>query len=360
MTTKKSPESETRPIGLTNGFQFGLLGGLGVLTALALGNALVTLANVVTYVALAIFIALGLDPVVRFLERKFKLKRSLSIFSVVIFLIAFLGIIIWSLLPSVTAQTAHFIESAPDLLTSVKSVEIVSTLDAQFGGAISRAIDSASTFLADSKNWPSLLGGVVQVGLSVFNGFFGALIVVTLSIYFMSSLAKFKEWIYSLAPASKRAKFTVLAEEIANSVGRYVMGQVSIALINATLGFIMMSIVGVEFSLVLACITFCLALIPLVGSISGAGIVVIVALTTSPTAAIAAAIYYLIYMQIEAYLISPRIMTQAVKVPGAVVVVAALAGGALLGILGALVAIPVAASIMLIIRQVWIPRQERS
>ena len=110
----------------------------------------------------------------------------------------------------------------------------------------------------------------------------------------------------------------------------------------------------------LACITFCLALIPLVGSISGAAIVVVVALTTSPSAAITAAIYYLVYMQIEAYVISPRIMTQAVKVPGAVVVVAALAGGALLGILGALVAIPVAASIMLIIRQVWIPRQERS
>ena len=360
MTTKKSPEAETRSIGLTNGFQFGLLGGLGVLTALALGNALVTLANVVTYVALAIFIALGLDPVVRFLERRFSLKRSLSIFGVVIFLVAFLGIILWSLLPAVTAQTAHFIESAPELLTSVKSVEIVATLDSQFGGAISKAIDSASSFLSDSKNWPTLLGGVVQVGLSVFNGFFGGLIVVTLSIYFMSSLAKFKEWIYSLAPASKRGKFTVLAEEIANSVGRYVMGQVSIALINATLGFIMMSVVGVEFSLVLACITFCLALIPLVGSISGAAIVVIVALTTSPTAAITAAIYYLIYMQIEAYVISPRIMTQAVKVPGAVVVVAALAGGALLGILGALVAIPVAASIMLIIRQVWIPRQERS
>jgi predicted PurR-regulated permease PerM len=98
-------------------------------------------------------------------------------------------------------------------------------------------------------------------------------------------------------------------------------------------------------------------LIPLVGSISGATIVVIVALTTNPGVAIIAAIYYLFYMQIEAYVLSPRIMNQAVAVPGAVVVVAALAGGALLGILGALVAIPVAASIMLIIRQVWVPRQ---
>lgn len=345
------------PVKIGNGFQFGLLGGLGVLTALALGNAFLTLANVITYVALAIFIALGLEPVVQFIERKLKVQRPVAILSVIAVMAAFFAAIIWSLLPAVTAQAAHFISSAPDLLTGIKSVELVATLDAQFGGAISNAIDGAATFLSDSTNWPTLLGGVVQVGINVFNGFFGSLIVLTLTIYFMASLSRFKVWVYSLVAATKREKFTQIGEEIANSVGRYVMGQVTIALINATLGFIMMSIVGVQFSLVLACITFCLALIPLVGSISGAAVVVVVALTSSPTTAIVAGIYYLIYMQIESYLISPRVMNKAVAVPGAVVVVAALAGGALLGILGALVAIPVAASIMLIIRQVWVPRQ---
>jgi len=82
-----------------------------------------------------------------------------------------------------------------------------------------------------------------------------------------------------------------------------------------------------------------------------------VALTVSPTTALVVAIYYLVYMQIEAYVISPRVMKRAVSVPGGVVVVAALAGGTLLGIMGALVAIPVAASIILVIRQVWMPRQ---
>jgi len=351
---------ESKNIRLGNGFQFGLLGGLGVLTALAIGNAFVTLASVVTYVALAVFIALGLEPVVKVIEHRLKVNRPIAILAVIAVMAAFLSAIIWSLLPAVTSQAAIFISSAPDLLNSVKSVSFVSSLDAQFGGAISNAIDSAVKFLSNSTNWPTLLGGVVQVGITVFNGFFGALIVLTLTIYFMASLSRFKTWIYALAPASKRVKFGYIGDEIANSIGRYVMGQVSIALINATLGFVMMSIVGIEFSLVLACITFSLALIPLVGSISGAAIVVLVALTASPTAALIAAVYYLIYLQIEAYLISPRIMTKAVAVPGAVVVVAALAGGALLGILGALVAIPVAASIILIIRQVWVPRQDAS
>jgi len=118
-----------------------------------------------------------------------------------------------------------------------------------------------------------------------------------------------------------------------------------------------MTIAGVPFSVVLAFITFLLALIPLVGAITGASIVTLVSLTISPGMALAVGLYYLFYMQIEAYVISPRIMKRAVSVPGGVVVVAAMAGGTLLGIMGALIAIPVAASIILVIRQVWMPRQ---
>ncbi len=108
----------------------------------------------------------------------------------------------------------------------------------------------------------------------------------------------------------------------------------------------------------LAVIAFFFSLIPLVGTLTGSIIIVLTCLVVgSPTTALIAAIYYLIYMQIEAYVISPRIMGRAVSVPGAVVVIAALAGGSLLGLLGALVAIPVAASILIIYRQVVIPRQ---
>jgi predicted PurR-regulated permease PerM len=202
-----------------------------------------------------------------------------------------------------------------------------------------------------------MLGGVVQVGLSIFNGFFGAIVIVILSLYFMASMSAFKRWMYSMVSASRRDQFVDLAEQISVSVGRYVMGQVFIGAIAAVSAFAFMSIVGIPFALVLAAITFLLGLIPLVGTITGAAIVTLVALSVSPTVALISAIYYLIYMQIEAYLISPKIMSKAVSVPGAVVVVAALAGGAILGVLGALIAIPVAASIMLIVREVWMPRQ---
>jgi predicted PurR-regulated permease PerM len=137
------------------------------------------------------------------------------------------------------------------------------------------------------------------------------------------------------------------------------MGQVTLGMINGLLSAIFLSIIDAPFAAVLAVVAFFFSLIPLVGTLTGSTIIVLACLIPglgSPATALAAGIYYLIYMQIEAYVISPRIMSRAVSVPGAVVVVAALAGGSLLGLLGALIAIPVAASILIIYRQVLIPR----
>jgi predicted PurR-regulated permease PerM len=170
-------------------------------------------------------------------------------------------------------------------------------------------------------------------------------------------------------PASKRPRFIDLAEQIVDSVGFYVIGQISLGVINGVLSAIFLSLIGAPFPAVLAVIAFFFSLIPLVGTLTGSTIIVLTCLIPglggggglfgleSPLLALVAAIYYLVYMQIEAYIISPRIMNRAVAIPGAVVVIAALAGGALLGLLGALIAIPVAASILIIYRQVIIPRQ---
>jgi predicted PurR-regulated permease PerM len=121
-----------------------------------------------------------------------------------------------------------------------------------------------------------------------------------------------------------------------------------------------MLIFGVPFAAILAVLIFFITLIPLIGSVLATIMVTIVALFDSPSTAIAIAIYYLIYMQVEAYILTPRIMNKTVAVPGSLVVIGALAGGTLLGIIGALVAIPVTAAILLIVKKVVIPRQERA
>lgn len=357
MPAKNSETKNTfTRISMGNAFEIGFLGGLGVLAAILVGQSLITLATILTYMAAAIFIALGLDPLVRILEKR-NISRSYSILIVVLSILTIAAGLLVAVIPSVVEETGALLNNAPSLLANLNDLKLVQTLDSQFNGAISSAIGNVATYLSDASNWPLMLGGVVQVGLSLVNGLVGFIVILTLSLYFMASLGRFKKFIYALVPASKRDTFSSLSEEVAASVGRYVGGQSTVALINASLGFIVMTIAGVPFSVVLAFITFLLALIPLVGAISGASIVTLVALTISPGMALAVGIYYLFYMQIEAYVISPRIMKRAVSVPGGVVVVAAMAGGALLGIMGALVAIPVAASVILVIRQVWMPRQ---
>jgi len=356
---KEVPQQEaSKRLRISNAFEFGFLGGLGVLAAILVGQSLTTLATVLTYMAAAIFIALGLDPIVRKLEAK-NLSRSTSILIVVLSILAVATALIVAVIPTAIEETGFLAKSAPLLLQNINSLPLVETLDSQFNGAISNAIDGVANYIADSKNWPVMFGGVVQVGISLVNGVVGFVVIVTLSLYFMASLGRFKKFVYALVPASRRSKFAEISEEVAASVGRYVSGQATIASINAGLGFIVMSIFGVPYSIVLAFFCFLLALIPLVGAVSGASLVTLVALTVNPITALIVGIYYLVYMQIEAYVISPRVMKKAVSVPGGVVVVAAMAGGALLGIMGALVAIPVAASIILVLRQVWMPRQDK-
>jgi predicted PurR-regulated permease PerM len=341
---------------ITSAFQLGLFGGLGVLTALVIGGAITTLANVITYIFAAVFLALGLDPLVSSLE-KLKLPRPLAVLTVIVGLLGFLALMVWALAPALITQSTNFLATAPDLLQDITKIPLVVSLDEQLGGAVGSALANAGVFLSDSSNWPSLVGGVVQVGINLFNGAFGFLIIVVLTVFFLASLDGFKASLTKLVPASKRERYTKISQQVSTSVGRYVIGQVSVAALNATLAFVAMSIVGLPFALVLAFIVFLLAIIPLVGSVSGAALVVIVALAVNPTSAIVLAVYFLIYLQIEAYVVSPRVMKVAVSVPAPIVVIAALSGGALLGILGALVAIPFAASVIFIVREIFIPRQ---
>lgn len=341
---------------VANAFQLGLFGGLGVLTALLLGGAIATLANVITYVFAAIFLALGLDPLVSLLER-LKLPRPLAVLTVILGLVALLAIVVWALVPTLITEGTKFLETAPALLAEITSLEWIQRLDVQLGGAIVAAIASVSEFLANSENWPTMLGGVVQVGISFFTGVFGFIIIAVLTIFFLASLDGLKSSIYKLVPGSKRDRFIKISDQIAKSVGRYVIGQLSVAGLNALLAFIVMTLVGLQFAVILAFVVFLLAVIPLVGSIAGATLVVLTALAVNPSTAIVLLIYYLIYLQIEAYLISPRVMKVAVAVPAPLVVIAALSGGALLGVLGALVAIPFAASLIFIVREIFIPRQ---
>ena len=345
-----------------NPFRLGLLAGLGVLVALLIGGAVDQLSTILTYVGAAIFIALGLDPVVSWLENR-RVPRPAAI---VIVFAAVLGAVVgvvFAIVPVIISQATVLITNLVTYLQSVTTQEFVDNLQAlvpQNVFDVQQGLDSVLDFLANPDNVLTIGGGVLAVGVAIGNGVFATIVVLILTLYFTSSLSVFKRGLYQLVPASQRVRFADIAEQISTSVGRYVIGQFTLAAINGILSFVFLSVIGAQQPAVFAFIAFLGSINPLVGTISGSAVIVlaqVILLPGSPSTWVTAAIWYLVYMQVEAYLLSPRIMRRAVRVPGVIVVIAALVGGTLLGVLGALIAIPVAASVLLIIREVVVPRQ---
>lgn len=341
-----------------NPFRLGFIATLGVGLAYILLQSIGSLSTVLLYIGTALFISLGLDPVVSWLSRR-KLPRWSAVAIAIIGVLAIFAGILLIVLPVLIDQITQLVRRITFQLNrsgwqsdfETWATDTFPNLD------LPVVIDAVNDWL--TNNIFSISESLVSVTVGVANGLFGAFIVLILTIYFTASMPSLKTAIYQIVPASRRTSFIDIAEQITGSVGYYVMGQVTLAATNGVLSAIFLSIIDAPFAMVLAVIAFLGSMIPLVGTITGSAIIVLVCLIPGvgdTTTALIAAIYYLVYMQIEAYVLSPRIMSRAVAVPGGVVVVAALSGGALLGLLGALIAIPVAASILIIYRQVLIPR----
>lgn len=353
-------------VKIHNPFRVALVATLGVGLGLLLIGSIQTLSTILLYVGTALFLSLGLDPIVAWLERR-GLRRWLAVLITILFVLALFAGILLMIVPIIVQQVGQLVAAIADLVESgtwdpVPQIQdwLHSTFPLLDVDAVFQYIEDWFASLDLGTIGGEIGGGIIAIGGAVLSGLAGAFIVLILTIYFTASTPSLKRAVYQLVPASKRERFIDLGDQITDSVGYYVIGQVSLGVINGVLSAIFLSIIQAPFPAVLAVIAFFFSLIPLVGTLTGSTIIVLTCLIPglgSPQTALIAAIYYLIYMQIEAYVISPRIMGRAVSVPGAVVVIAALAGGSLLGLLGALVAIPVAASILIIYRQVVIPRQ---
>lgn len=350
---------------IQNAFRLGLVGTLGVGVGVLILFSVASLSTIITYVGAALFLALGLEPAVAWLERR-RMPRWAAILIVITGVAAVVAALVLAVVPIIVNQVGQLVEEVPAIVGRFTSTaDWLDAIQEQFPLLDVRAVyDYVSgaivEFVSNPDKVSDLAGGVWAVALALGGGVFAVIVVVILTLYFTASLNAMKRGVYQLVPASRRARFADLTEQITQSVGRYVIGQASLAAINGVLSFVFLSVIQAPFPAVLAFLAFVFSLVPLVGTLTGSVIIVLVCLLPglgSPLTALIAAVYYLVYMQVEAYVLSPRIMNRAVKVPGALVVVAALAGGALLGILGALIAIPVAASALLIIKQVLIPRQ---
>lgn len=334
----------------------GFMGTVGVGLALLVYWIGSNTTQLLLWIVAALFIALGLDPVVRWLEGR-RLPRPVGILVAVTVLVSAVTGFFATLIPTIVEQVTEIVVQAPVWVRDFIDSEFFRNIDAQFG-VRDRITEELDKFVKNPEAIGGIFGGVVGFGSTVANGLFGTLIVLVLSLYFLAALPAMKKWGYRLAPRSRRARVEALSEEITGSVGNYVIGQACVALLNATFAFIVMSILGIPFAVLLAFVVALLAFIPLVGGMIAAVVVILISLTTGWQTAVVYAICYFAYLQFEAYFISPRIMQKAVAVPGAVAVISVIAGGSLLGVLGALIAIPTAAAVMLLVKEIFIVRQD--
>lgn len=345
------------PFPVLHPVSMGFLATTGVGLALAGYYVLTNVGSLLTWIAIALFIALGLDPVVRFLVRK-GLSRPLAVVATMVGLLLIFGGFMSLIIPTLVNQISTFIARAPEIVADFLNTQWVQEIDAQYA-LTERVTEEVDRFFGDSGAVTNVFGGVLGVSQTVAQSMFGVLIVLVLAIYFLASLPGMMGFSLRLAPRTKRARVSELAERITRSVGNYVMGQATVAVLNALVALLLMTILGVPFTALLTLLVAVLAFIPLVGGVIAGILVTLVTLSLGWQTAVIYAVCYFGYLQIEAYFVSPRIMRRAVAVPGAVAVISVIAGGTLAGVTGALMAIPVAASAMILLREVFIARQDR-
>jgi len=342
-----------------NAFQIGLLGSLGVGLGLLILGAISALGTVLAYIGIAFFIALALEPIIRWATGRGMPRWLASLIIVILGLIV--GVLIaLAIVPLIVAQVSRIITDAPAFAADLPNQPWVQWLAQNVGGFIDTdaLTQQAIAFISDPTRWLAIGGGIVAVGAGLGEGVTAVIVVTVLTLYFALTLPLVMTKVYQAVPRSRRVGFMSVTDEILQSVGKYVAGQLFLALMNAVVTFIVVTVVGGPLPALLAFLAFIFALVPVVGPVIGTSIVVLATLPVTVWGAVAAGLIMLVYMQIEAYVLSPRVMAKAVAVPGALVIVAAIGGAALGGILGALVAIPVVAAGILIFERVVRPRQE--
>ena len=346
------------PINRSHPYYFGFVATLGALTAIVLMRALASVSQIFILILIALFLAMGLNPAVEALRRR-NMSRVTAVTIIFTSVIAFVIFFALVVAPPVISQGTQLINKAPTLLGDLTNNATINKLNDQYG-IIDTLQSKLTSVTSDGTLLISAFGGVIGVGKSVLSGFFTFLTILVLTLYFITSLPQAVNLGLSLVPASRRERVGHLTNAIIARVGSFVGSQIVIAAMASVFVFVLSLVLALPSPIAIGMIVFVCGLIPLVGHFLGSGIVTIIALTQSIAIGVIAFIAYVVYVQIENYVVTPRIMKRTLAVPGAVTIISALIGSSLLGLVGGLLAVPVAASIILILDEVVIPRANNS
>ncbi len=347
-----------KPVNTSHPFYFGFMVTIGALLALTMLQALASASAVFILIIISIFLAAGLNPAVMFFQNR-GLNRGASVgmvmASVLLFVAAFIAIAV----PPLIDQGNQLLDNAPALIKDLNNNAFINDLNNKYG-----VIDSLQTkidsLIKDGQFAITAFGGVIGVGKAVVSGLVSTITILVLTLYFLASLPQVINIGLRFVPATRRDRVSKLTNAIVGRIGSFVGGQAIIAALAAVFILIMGLIIGMPYPGPLAMVVLICGFIPLIGHFIGMSIVTVVSLTDSLTTAAIALGAYIVYVQIENYVITPRIMRKSLAIPGLVTIIAALLGASLLGLVGGLLAVPIAAAVLLILDEVVFPRADQA
>jgi predicted PurR-regulated permease PerM len=334
-------------------FAIGFAGGLGLILAYAVYLSLDGIRSTLVVMAIAALLAIGLDPSVGWLMRR-GLRRGWAVALIFLALLTIIGGALYAIVPPIVGEVASFVTTVPDLIANLQTNPTIKNLDVKFH--LLSALESSSFVQTVSSG---AAGGILSVGLTVAGIAADALVVLVLTVFFLAAYPQVKVAAYRLAPASRRPRVQELGDRILKQMGGYLAGATIVAAQAGVVAGLFAAVVGLPFPWAIALGAALMDFVPVIGPVIVGVSMALLGFTQSLTVGLVAAAFYICQHLFEAYWFHPRVMRRQVDISTGAVVVAIVVGGALLGIVGAVLAVPVAAAVQLIVREVVVPHQER-
>jgi predicted PurR-regulated permease PerM len=330
---------------------FGL--GVGLLLAYGLAQALLGAEQVLVLLLLSLFLAVSLEPGVAALVR-LGARRGIAVAVVVLVVVGVVAGFIALAVPPVTTEINAVINAIPEWIKQLHDHH--STL-----GRIEdryHVLEKVKQHFSGGDATGTLFSGVLGVGRELVGALAGLLAVSTLTIYLLTGMPLIKRFALRFVSAPRREVVGVLTDRIMTQVGRYMLANVATSMLAGLATLVWAWWFGIPYPALLGVLVAIMDLVPIIGSTVGGVVVALVALAVSVPVAIATAVFYTVFRFAEDHLVNPLTMRYAVRIHPAATMLAVLAGGTLLGIIGALVAVPAATAVGLILEEVVFPARD--
>jgi predicted PurR-regulated permease PerM len=346
--TREDLGTQGRPFDRKAPFLIGLTGGLGVAVAYVIARGIADITSVLVIIGLGLFIAIGLNPIIDFLTSRGMSRGWAAAIVTLGFVLVIVGFVLAAVSP-LSHEISTLVKNYPRYKRDLVAGK----------GWLGKLVQKLhlTSYLKGKSTIKIPTSGVLGAGKVILSVGVSTVSVVVLTIYFLIALPYVERLWLSVVPRSRRERTRLLTQEVFGRVGGFMLGNLLTSLISGILTYVWLLIFGVPYALLLGLFVALFDLIPMVGSTIAGVVVSLVALTKGLPVAIATAGFYVLYRFLEDYLLNPRVMKHTVRVSPGLTIIATLIGASLLGLIGALVAIPVAATIHLLIEEVVVPRQ---